>query len=170
MKNNLTIVLAISTLVIGILACGSSSNAPVSVSTSAPQPVEPADPEPEPPPAPALQTYDVGDLIQLNDQTIVLKGFEITPDGWLKANFTIENTSAASLNVSSILSFSSKDNEGSKLEIEIFGCGSSSLDGEILPTDKLKGDICWKTTGYPPYKIYYEANLFGTGAVVWQIQ
>jgi hypothetical protein len=90
--------------------------------------------------------------------------------GILKANFTIVNKGSSDLNVSSLLSFDSKDNDGTKLESAMFDCGSSSLDGKILAGDKLKGDICWKSTSLAPFKIYYTAKLFGSGAVVWEVK
>ena len=43
-------------------------------------------------------------------------------------------------------------------------------DGKVLPADKLKGDICYTLTGKPPYKLYYQASLIGSGAVVWVIE
>lgn len=118
-------------------------------------------------PPPTLAVYRVGEVIQVEDHTIVLNSAEFQ-DNVLKANFTIENNGSEDLNVSSMLSFSAKDTEGTQLEQEIFDCGSS-LDGKVLPGDKLKGDICWKGAATESIKIYYEASLFDSGAVVWQV-
>jgi hypothetical protein len=85
----------------------------------------------------------------------------------LQANFTVENN-GSDLNVSSLLSFSAKDNEGSKLDQSISSC-SPGPDGKILPGDKLKGNICWSRATKTPINIYYEAELFSSGAVVWEI-
>jgi len=39
------------------------------------------------------------------------------------------------------------------------------------PYDKLRGDICWAGTDLDDgIKIYYEAELFGEGAVVWIVE
>jgi hypothetical protein len=67
-----------------------------------------------------------------------------------------------------MLSFTAKDSEGTKLEQEIFDCGSG-LDGKVLPGDKLKGNICWSGATTNTVKIYYEAELFSSGAVVWEV-
>jgi hypothetical protein len=117
---------------------------------------------------PKVETYNAGDVIQVKDHTIVLNSTEFAGN-LLKANFTVENKGSEDLNLSSMLHFTAKDDEGSKLEQEIFEC-DPLLDGSTLPGDKTKGYVCWKTTGNAPYKVYYEASLFGSGAVVWQAQ
>ncbi len=114
-----------------------------------------------------FEVYEVGNLIEVEDHTIRLNSVEYQ-DTVLVANFTVENHGSSDLSVSSMLSFSAKKEDGTKLEQEIFDCGTSGLDGSVLPGDKLRGDICW--SGANPddgIKIYYEASLFGEGAVVW---
>jgi hypothetical protein len=114
--------------------------------------------------------YSIGDVIQVQDHTIVLNSAEFQGDV-LKANFTIVNNGSEELNVSSMLSFYAKDSEGTRLEQAIFDCGSS-LDGKVLPGDRLRGDICWSSANkdtLDTVRIYYEAELFGSGAVVWEV-
>jgi hypothetical protein len=146
-------------LILITLACGSSSSGQKigEVTQSAPNSAPPQ-----------VTTYSIGDLIQVGDGTIVLNSASIQ-NGVLHANFTIENKGTSDMNVSSMLSFSAKDSEGTKLEQELFDCGSS-LDGKILPGDKLKGDICWTGLTTNSVKMYYEAELFSSGAVVWEIE
>ncbi len=159
-KNSAKLKVALAALVLVTLACvcGSSSTGEKigEVTQSAPNAAPPQ-----------ATTYKIGDVIQVGDGTIVLNSASLQ-GGVLRANFTIENKSASDMNVSSLLSFSAKDSEGTKLEQDIFDCGTS-LDGKILPNDKLKGDICWKGATTNSVKIYYEAELFSTGAVVWEI-
>jgi len=116
-----------------------------------------------------VDTFKVGDVVQVNEHTVVLN--EATFEGEvLKANFTIENQGDSDVSVSSMMSFSARKRDGSQLEQEIFNCGSS-LDGDVLPGDKLRGDVCW--SGASPddeIKIYYEADLFGQGSVVWVLE
>jgi len=159
MKNKTLLpLIALTVLILATLACGSSSSGQkigeVTQSTPNSAPAQ-------------VTTYKIGDLIQVGDGTIVLNSATIQ-NGILKANFTVENKGASDMNVSSMLSFSAKDNEGTKLEQEIFDCGTG-LDGKVLPNDKLKGDICYKGVTSTPVKIYYEAELFSSGAVVWEI-
>ena len=115
-----------------------------------------------------LEVFKVGDIIEVGEHTIVLNSATIKGDV-LQANFTIENTGAEDLNVSSLMSFEAKDSEGTKLEQDIFDCGSA-LGGKVLPGDKLKGNICWKGAATDIIKIYYEADLFSKGAVVWEVK
>lgn len=116
---------------------------------------------------PVLQVFEVGDLIEVEDHTIRLNSVSYN-DSMVIANFTIENQGDSDLNVSSLISYSAKNEDGTLLEQEYFDCGTSSLDGTVLPGDKLRGDICW--TGANPdagIKLYYAADIFGQGAVVW---
>ncbi len=150
---------ALAALVMVAVACVCSSNnsgQKIGETTSVPNSAPPQ-----------VTTYKIGDVIQAGDGTVVLNSASIQ-GGVLRANFTIENKGTTDMNVSSMLSFSAKDSEGTKLEQEIFDC-SPGLDGKVLPNDKLKGNICWKGATTSPIKIYYEAELFGSGAVVWEI-
>lgn len=168
-NNKLFIILIVATLVFGSLACGSSSNTGTKIGETGGQQSGSAGQEPAATKAPAqVQVYKVGDVIELNDHTIVLNSAEVKGN-ILHANFTIENKGSSDLAVSSIISFSAKDNEGTKLEQNIMDCGSAMLDGKVLPSDKVKGDICWNGATKLPVKIYYQANLLGSGAVVWEI-
>ncbi len=68
-----------------------------------------------------------------------------------------------------MLSFEAKGSDGTKLEQDMFNCGSSSFNGKILQGDKLRGDICWTEVATDTVKIYYTANVFGSGATVWEV-
>jgi hypothetical protein len=118
-------------------------------------------------------TYKVGELVQVGNITIVLNSAKLQ-GGKLGANFTIENKGTEDLHVSSLANFSAKGSDGTKLEPEIFHCGKGvggRLDGNVLPDDKVKGDICWKGATTDTVKIYFAAVLFGSGSntVVWEI-
>jgi len=143
-------------LFLAILACGGSNTGQkIGESTSA-----------GPTNTPGVTLYKAGDIIKLSDHTIVMNRGEVKTK-ILQANFTIENTGTSDLAVSSLLSFSAKSSDGTKLDLS-FDCGSS-LDGKVLSGDKLKGDICFTLAGKAPYRIYYEAGLFSSGAIVWEI-
>src|SRR5690606_32678555 len=108
-------------------------------------------------------------VIQVKEHSITLIESKLTGNV-LQATFLVENHGDSDLNVSSLASFTAKDSEGTKLEQEYFDCGSSSLDGKVLPGDKLRGSICFK--GVKPastVRIYYESSLFGSGATVWEL-
>jgi chitodextrinase len=115
-----------------------------------------------------VKTYNIGDVIELQDQKITLNSANIAGN-IIKANFTIENTGTSDLAVSSLISFSAKGPDGSKLDQNIMDCSTAQIDGKVLSGDKVKGDICWDLAGAKSAKIYYEASFLGSGAVVWNI-
>lgn len=155
---------AVGILALLALACGSPDNSGVGVTAV---PAEEGEVEAEPTTA-APSTFGVGETIEVGDHTIVLNSVEIV-DNRITANFTIENSGAAELTISSILSFEARDDTGSQLEQDIFDCGTSSMDGSVLSGDKLTGNICWDGLATDTGKIYYRAELFGSGAVVWEV-
>lgn len=158
--NSSRLLVAMTALIISALACaesdGGNSGEVVGSATQAPMG------------APAQsQIHTVGEIIQVQDHTIVLNSYEYQGD-LLKANFTIQNNGSEEITVSSLLSFSARDSQGTRLELEIFDCGDS-LDGSVLPGDLLRGDICWSGASTETAKIYYEASLLSSGAVVWEV-
>ncbi|MFH1634860.1 MAG: hypothetical protein ABIG63_12760 [Chloroflexota bacterium] len=172
-KNKFYIVLAIGVLFLVSLACGGSNEGTVITPPS--QEIEQEAPSAEEPIAesvqeeqkPAFKVYEVGDLVEVKDHTIRLNSVEYQ-GSILVANFSVENHGASDLTISSLISFSAKKGDGTLLEQEYFDCGTSGLDGSVLPGDKLRGDICWAgASSDSGIKVYYEASLFGQGAVVW---
>jgi len=151
-------VVVVAVLALAALACGSSNEG------------QKVDEKPAAPAAtatkPTLTTYAVGDVIEVKDHTICLDSVEFQGDV-LHALFSVENNGSEDLTVSSLMSFSATLPDGTKLEQEIFDC-SPGLDGSVLPGDKLKGNICWKGAA-DTVRLYYEASLFGSGAVVWEV-
>lgn len=140
----------------------------VSIKTAEPTAIPTDTPVPSPT-VPAFQIYKAGDVVQGEGFTITLNSTEFIGDV-LHANFTIENTGSEELNVSSILSFDAKESDGTKLE-QTLSCDGGSLDGSVLPTDKLKGNICWKGIKTLPIKIYYQFNIFtDNSTIVWEVK
>ena len=121
-------ILAFCLLLLGVLACG-SSNTGVAIPTAEGSSATSAPPQ--------QQTFAVGDLVQVQDHTIMLNSATIDSTSLMKASFSLENKGTETLTVSSLLSFEVKDNEGSKLEQDYMSCGRSSFDGSVLPGDKL---------------------------------
>lgn len=113
-----------------------------------------------------LISFAISDVVEINNQTISLVEVTIV-NGRLTATFLIENTGTSELNISSLLSFDAKDSNGASLEMDIFDC-SPGLDGTIVAGDKLRGSICWVSAAFP-ITIYYDASLFGSGTVVWEL-
>lgn len=113
--------------------------------------------------------YNEFDIVVLLDRTVMMNE-ATTAGGILRAVFTIENYSQKTINVSSLLEWSARNSDGEKLEINLFGCNGSSLDGSILPNDKLKGEICYTISGSPPFRIYYDHDFISSHILVWQVQ
>jgi hypothetical protein len=156
-KRKTIVLLAVAALVIATLACGSNNTgSKVGESNTGSATT-----------APSVQVYKVGEIVQVSDQTIVLNSATVN-GSTLKANFTVENKGSDDLALSSMLSFSAKNGDGAKLEQDIFECGPQ-LDGKVLPGDKVKGDICYKGATSFPVRLYYQASLLGSGAVVWEV-
>jgi hypothetical protein len=99
------------------------------------------------------ENYKVGDVIQLQDQTITLKNVLFYNNGLqtsVIANFVIENRGSDVLYVNSDL-FIADDSEGNGLEQEL-GCG---LEGEVLPGHILQFSLCWNGVTTHPVRIFY---------------
>lgn len=138
--------------------CGSGSNVGEKVGTKAPQ---------GPAATPKVETYKAGDIVQVKNHSIALNEAKVQ-GGTLIANFTVENQGPDEITVSSLASFSARDEEGSKLNFSL--CEGSQLDGKVLAGDKLRGNLCWSgVKGTKGVKIYYEPTLFGSGAIVWEL-
>jgi hypothetical protein len=148
-------------IIVSILsvACGESNEG--QKIGEAPQPISNS-----PTPKVTVSTFAVGDIVKVQDQTITMNS-AIISGNTLMANFTVENQGAKDVNLSSLISFEARDTEGQKLDIS-FGNGPS-LDGSVLPGDKMRGDIVWNGLATDSAKIYYRANFIGSGAVVWQV-
>lgn len=121
--------------------------------------------EPEEAATPTI--YKVGDVVQVKDHTITLNSADAS-GGVLTANFTVENVGNKEIIMSSLMDFSARGPDGSKLGIAI--CDGPQLDGKVLPGDKLRADLCWKAQAQMGVKIYYEPSLFGRGAIVWELE
>ena len=128
MKQHIWAVVAM--LVLAALACGQPNiGEKVDVRESTPSPT------------PGVQTYAVGDVIEVQSHTIVLNSVEVQGDR-IKANFTIENKGSDEIRVSSLTNFEAKADDGTKL-VEAFGGDCSpTIGGSVLSGDKLRGPIC----------------------------
>lgn len=113
-----------------------------------------------------VETQGIGTEVALNGETIILNSAAIN-NGLLTANFTVKNTGSEEINVSSMVSFSARAADGTKLEQEIFDCGTGP-DGSVQPADLIRGDICWKNASSGT-KIYYQSGFMSSQYVIWII-
>ncbi len=147
-SRKLQILVPVIVFALVIIACGSSSNTGEKVGevNTSPSPTK---------------TSTTGEKVGEVNTTLWTMLLDL-----LKVNFLVDNTGSTDLSVSSMISFSAKSDDGTKLEQEYFDCGAS-LDGSVLPGDKLRGDLCFKLPAPGLFKVYYESSLFSSGAVVW---
>lgn len=155
--------IALMCLILAILACNGEETSGKKVGEDAGTSEEAAPSATKP----AQEIFVVGDVIAVQDHSITLNSAKIK-GGVLTAIFTVENQGDEEIVVSSLLSFNARNDDGTQLDTSIFDCEGGGLDGTVLAGDKLKGSICWKDAD-PPCRIYYEASLFGKGAVVWEV-
>lgn len=121
-------------------------------------------------PSPGTQevtVFKVGDIVQAGGHTVTLNSAEAS-GGVLTANFTVENTGDKEMIVSSLLSFEARKQDGTKLNLTL--CQGSGLDGKVLVGDRMRGDLCWNgVSATAGIRIYYKPSLFGSGAIVWEL-
>jgi hypothetical protein len=116
-----------------------------------------------PPKLPSV--YNVGDTIQVQDHTITVLSVNRDSKS-VSLDIQINNTGAKDLDVSSIASFSAKDGDGNRLS-QTISLDKPSLDGKVLPNDKLKGTIVYSVPGDAQgLKLFYTPSIFGSGAIV----
>ena len=64
-------------------------------------------------------SFNNGDVVEVQDHRITLTSAAYN-NGILQLNYLIENTGKKEITISSLMSFSAKDNEGTKLDTGIF--------------------------------------------------
>ena len=75
-------------------------------------------------------------------------------------DITLENKTDEEVSISSLLSFELKDADGRDQEISIFADLNGSLDGKILPNEKMTGEIAYETSAEGKLYLYFTASLF----------
>lgn len=131
--------------------------------------------EPEPEPEPELEpqaptVFAVGDIIQDGHFTIVVNEVEQTTQGiiapddgkvYFIMDVTIENNGTEEENISSLLMFDLKDGDGRSQDLSIGAGTDGSLNGTILPSEKLTGEIAFETEEAGELNLYINLSVFG---------
>lgn len=160
-------------ILLSTLACGSAATTAAPANTEKSETEAPTEgseiteeASAEPSATVGLAFHAIGEAVAIEDVIVTMNSAAIEGEK-LKANFLIENQRQEDFHSSQLITFTAKDDEGNQLEHSIFDCGTSSLDGSILPGDKLRGDICWTITTGNTFKIYFDA---GASTAVWQVE
>lgn len=81
---------------------------------------------------------------------------------WIAVDFTFENTGSKSKYIGGILELSMKDNEGREKDSNIWGKLDGSVDGDVLPGEKLSGEKSFVINGDESNLFVYYKPTFST--------
>lgn len=125
------------------------------------------------------QTFKVGDIVEIG--TLALTVNEVTsPAGddfnkpeagkkFLVVDLTVENKSAETAAISSLLQMSLKDAGGQTYDMDLsasVASGGTSPDGELAPGEKIRGQIGFQVPTEATGLVFvFDASVFGSGKV-----
>ncbi len=125
------------------------------------------------------ETFAVGDVVKAGKVQVTLHGtrawkgdqFNKPKDGqvFLIAEATIENTSDKAYHASSLMQWHAVDNDGVKANISLVTGLKGSLDGEIGPGRKIRGEVAFDVAAGKKYEVVFEPEALGSGQVIWSI-
>ncbi len=100
-----------------------------------------------------VETFTLGDYVQVGDWTVVAHGVTdplaptnefLAPDPgnrWVGVDVEVTNTDDQAKTVSSVMCFELVDSTNRSYDITLTGSGSSSMDGSVNPGGSLRGDV-----------------------------
>ena len=84
---------------------------------------------------------------------------------------TIENSSNEAVHLSSLLMFSLVDAEGYNYNITIGPETKGSLDGELAPGRKMRGELAFEVPAQAnSLELIFEPNVFGSGQAIYKVK
>lgn len=170
MKKGLILLLCL-TLAFTVTACGETVEP------------EPATSKPEQQAEPPVETkvFQIGEPVAIGDVIITINEVRehISDNPFIKPsegcifyvlNITIENTRSEPYNSSTMLQMSLADSEGYTYDMAFVDGLKGSLDGEIGPGRKLRGEIAYEipadATGL---EFIYDYDVFGHGQAIFKL-
>ncbi|OLO38061.1 hypothetical protein BTR23_11725 [Alkalihalophilus pseudofirmus] len=124
------------------------------------------------------ENLSIGDSVNFNDIVITLNDVAYsqgsdweTPNEatFLLADFTVENTSDESYNISSMMNFAIYDEEHFKHSITIYTDAKGSMDGEIGPGRTMRGEVAFDVPESSYYEVVFE-EPFTNGQAIWVVE
>lgn len=116
--------------------------------------------------------YSIGETAETKNFNITVNSIKsldgnefISPDEgeeWIAIDMTFENTGEESKYIGGIFELSLKDQDGRSKDYNIFGDTDGSLDGDVLPGEKLSGEISFIISGDEASLILYYQPTFST--------
>lgn len=166
MKSAKSVVLLLVALLL-LVGCGE---------TVTPEKVEDSTEKPE---VKAPEVFKVGDTVKAGKIQVTLHGVRTSKgDEFVKpkeghifliAEATIENISEETYAASTLLSWSANDEDGVKYTIALVDDTKGSLDGEIAPGRKLRGEVGFDVEKGKEYEIVFDPDIVGFGQVIWSV-
>jgi len=169
-------VVVLSLLVVfAFLGCGTTTPEKVDEKVTAEKAEEAAETETS-----AAAVFAIGDTVKMGDLAITLnsvrwdEGTEmiqpIEGEKWLVFDVTLENAGDEPEMISSMLMFALYDKEGYKKGYQLMANTKGSLDAELGPGRKLRGEIAFVVEeGEDAWDFIFEPNILGFGQAIYSI-
>lgn len=116
--------------------------------------------------------YEIGETAEIKglnitvNSTRFLEGNEFMKpepgEQWIAIDMTFENTGKESDYIGAILELTLKDSEGRSKDYNVFADLNGSLDGNVLPGEKLSGEISFKVSENDTKLLLYYQPTFST--------
>lgn len=124
-----------------------------------------------------VETFKIGDVISIRDYVFTVNStrtsngddFMKPDDGniWYIIDATVENKSDEPVSISSLLMFTLSDSEGYSYD-QAFGADTKgSLDGELAPGRKMRGEIAYEVPeSASGFELIFDADVWGSGQAI----
>jgi len=175
MKKVLLVLMILTSLI--FVACGTNTaekvEAPIVES-------EQTQSEPASEPEPVTEVFKIGDTVSIGDVEFTVnnarfdKGSDFSkPEEGMKylvIDATVENKSNEPFALSSMMCFTLYDEEDYACDMQIFAETKGSLDGEIAPGRKIKGEIAFDVSAdQKKWELVFKPDLVITGQAIYEI-
>lgn len=135
-------------------------------------------PTDEPAEEPSGGVFAVGDTADFDGLKITLNGvrtsqgdeyFPPENDKFILIDLTIENTTNEAQTVSTLMQMSLMDPESFAYDVAIFADTKGSVDGEIAPGRKVRGEVAFDVPQADFYEFIFEDPFVG-GQAIWKLE
>lgn len=127
----------------------------------------------------ATPTYDMADTIKFGNLHITLNSYRVChgKNEWFKPendyflilDVTIENKGSTVAHVSTLLQMKLYDADDYACDLGIFAETKGSLDGEMGPVRRMRGEIAFDVVSSPSYEVIFY-DPFRSGQAIWKFQ
>jgi len=126
------------------------------------------------------QTFKIGERVEMGELVITVNSVvDSQGSEFLKpaaghvfkiVDCTIENLSDQSQAISSLMMFKMADSEGYNYNVTITDSSKPSLDGELGPGRKMRGEIAFEVpTDATGLELIFEPNILGFGQAIFKL-